>query len=61
MLSIVVEVVVLVTVMLSMLPAFGLTVMLSIVVALPDFFSPPHDAMMRVDTNAANRIKFFIV
>lgn len=42
-LSIVVEVVVLVTVMLSM------------VVTLPDFFSPPQDAMITVDTNAANK------
>ena len=48
-------------VMLSMVPALGFTVMLSMVVTLPVFVSPPHDAIITVDTTAANRIKFFIV
>ena len=35
--------------------------MLSIVVALPDFFSPPHDAMITVTTVAAKRIVSFFM
>lgn len=59
--TVMLSIVVLVAVMLSVVITFGLAVMLSMVTGAGFEGVLSHEAMMRVDTAAVNRIKFFIM